>query len=158
MLPMRFLRCDSIKFSFCFYTCNCVDKTFLQVKIGQNWAAIDPLTENKRSSTWQLYHPRWHRKLSSRQLMVPPGTTKLPNWRPFVFSAAISTGSISARWRHIMSWLWQGSSAERADNLAYKFPNHHGLVYPTFIQSLQLRYTEYAYLITGYPTSHLELN
>ena len=44
-------------------------------------------TENKTLSIWQLCRDWWHRKLSLRQLTVPPVTTKLSNWRSFVFSA-----------------------------------------------------------------------
>ena len=39
----------------------------------------------KRLSIWQLCHDCWHCKLSLRQLMVPPVTTKLSNWRSLVF-------------------------------------------------------------------------
>ena len=45
------------------------------------------LIENKRSSIWQLCCHWWHRELSLWQFTVPPVTTKLWNWRPFVFSA-----------------------------------------------------------------------
>ena len=42
--------------------------------------------ENKRSSIWQPCRHWWQRKLSLRQLTVPPVTTRLSNWWPFVFS------------------------------------------------------------------------
>ena len=41
---------------------------------------------NKTLSIWQLCRDSWHRKFSLRQLTVPPVTTKLSNWRSFVFS------------------------------------------------------------------------
>ena len=44
------------------------------------------IKENQKSSIWQLYHHPWHCKLSLRQLTVPPVTTKLRNWWPFVLS------------------------------------------------------------------------
>ena len=44
------------------------------------------VTENKRSSIWQLCRHWWHRKLLKWQLTVPPMRTKLSNWRSFVFS------------------------------------------------------------------------
>ena len=43
------------------------------------------IIENRRSPIWQLCRHWWHRKLSLRQLTVSPVTTKLWNWRPFVF-------------------------------------------------------------------------
>ena len=46
-------------------------------------------TKNKGSSIWQLCHHWWHRKLSLRQLTVPPVMTKLSNWRPYVFCVSI---------------------------------------------------------------------
>ena len=48
--------------------------------------AIHLITENKRSPIWQLCRHWWHRKLSLRQLTVPPMTTKLSNWRSFVLN------------------------------------------------------------------------
>ena len=56
-------------------------------------------TENKRSSIWQLCRHWWHRKLSLRQLTVPPVTTKLSNWRPFVFS-------------DMRNWIWMAEASE----------------------------------------------
>ena len=43
-------------------------------------------TENKRWPIWQCCRYWCLRKLSFWQLTVPPVTTKLSNWRPFVFS------------------------------------------------------------------------
>ena len=44
------------------------------------------VTENKRSSIWQLCLHWWHRMLSKWQLVVPPVTTNLSDSRYFVFS------------------------------------------------------------------------
>ena len=65
------------------------------------WVDVDFLTENKRSSIWQLCRYWWHRKLSFRQLAVPPVTTKLSNWRPFVFSGSTSD---QATTKHSKAW------------------------------------------------------
>ena len=46
-------------------------------------------TENKRPSKWQHCRHRRHRELSFRQLTVPPVTTMLSIWRPFVFNVMI---------------------------------------------------------------------
>ena len=44
--------------------------------------------KTKIKSIWQLCRHWWHNKLSLRQLTVPPVTTKLSNWRSFVFSVS----------------------------------------------------------------------
>ena len=59
----------------------------------RDWYAIrtDILTENKISSIWRLCRHLWHRKLSYWQLSVPLVTTKLSNWRSFVFNDTVSS-------------------------------------------------------------------
>ena len=46
---------------------------------------LGTFTKNKISSIWQLCRHLWHWKLSLWQLMVPPMTTKLSNWRSIFF-------------------------------------------------------------------------
>ena len=53
-------------------------------------AKLASATENKRLSIWQFCRHWWHRKLSLRQLTVPPVTTKLSNWRSFVFNEILA--------------------------------------------------------------------
>ena len=59
----------------------------------------DDVTENKSSSIWQLCRHWWHRKLSLRQLAVPPVTKKLSNWRSFV-SSGYNVTSSPIGWAH----------------------------------------------------------
>ena len=82
------------------------------------YCSTTKITENKRSSIWQLGRPCWHRKLSPWQLTVTPGMTKLSNWRSFVFSWDYYS-SLSFQWfillERIVSrnntmyykWLWK---------------------------------------------------
>ena len=53
------------------------------------------ITENKRSSIWQLCRHWWHRKLSLWQLAVPPITTKLSTWRSLCFQCNAARGICS---------------------------------------------------------------
>ena len=55
-------------------------------------------TENKRSSISQLW---WHRKLSLWQLTVPPVTTKLSKWWPFVFSVHNLRNILLRQWSKV---------------------------------------------------------
>ena len=60
--------------------------TLVQVVISRMFGASHySNTENKNSSIWQLCSHWLYRKLSEWQLTVPPVTTKLFDWRCFIF-------------------------------------------------------------------------
>ena len=72
--------------------------------------------ENKRSSVWRHCRHWWHRKLSLRQLTVPPVTTKLSNWQPFVFSEYTPVLG-SGKWGTLcwLDWFGEHMNSKRLD-------------------------------------------
>ena len=78
------------------------------------FAYKDWTTENKRSSICQLCRYWWHRKLSLRQLTVPPMTAMLSNWR-FLF--------VSDRNHPSICLFWQWSSSRQWSRYVYLSPD-----------------------------------
>ena len=69
------------------------------------FAYKDWTTENKKSPIWQLCRYWCHRKLSLRQLTVPPMTAMLSNWR-FLFVSDQIHPSICLFWQWSSSRQW----------------------------------------------------
>ena len=94
-------------------------------------------TENKRSSIWELCRHWWHRKLSKWQLTVPPVTTKLSNWRPFVFSVSVLT-TRSFNLQISCRDLTSPQGTRIAANLAAKWHTPSALLHKTNIFRIQI--------------------